>query len=121
MNIEGEKIKELIEHYGNEKGYPKKSHLLLFCEDNELNYIQWGSYSRGTQKLGLKIIHDLINIFPNINLNWFLKNEPNMLLAKEIGEYANEPSDIYNKGISNTDLMNKLKEIQNEVHKIALK
>jgi hypothetical protein len=119
MNEYGEKIKELIEFYGNAKGYAKKSHTLLFCEDYNLNYVQWGSYSRGTQKLGIKIIQDLVNIFPNLNLNWFLKDEPNMFMIEitESQSMISEFKSVYHKEISNVDLMKKLLEIEKEVKK----
>lgn len=119
MTEEGNKIKELINYYGNEKGYLKKSHLPLFCEDNDLNYIQWHAYSSGRQKLGLKIVQDLMNIFPNLNLNWFLKDEPNMFMGEitESQSIMRESKNIYHREISNVDLMKKLLEIEKEVKK----
>lgn len=80
MNIDGEKIKQLIEIYGETKGYAKKSHLSLFCDDHDLNYKQWTAYCRNTQKLGLKIIYDLITIFPDLNLNWLFKDQGEILI-----------------------------------------
>jgi len=83
MNVESEKIKMLVEYYGKLKGYPEKSYLKKFAEDNNLNYNQWNAYTRGTQALGLKIIHTLMDVFPDLNMNWFLKNDYNMFTTEK--------------------------------------
>lgn len=88
MNIEGEKIKALIEVYGKSKGYPEKSYLPKFCEDFNLNYVQWFSYSNNKQKAGIKILYILMNIFPKLNLNWFFKNEGGMFSEFDVSHIS---------------------------------
>lgn len=84
MNVKGTKIKSLVDYYANMKDYPSKSSLAKFCEDYELNYNQWNAYIRETQAVGIKIIHQLMDIFPKLNLNWLLKN------AKSLYNYSSD-------------------------------
>lgn len=123
MNVEGEKIKMLIEFYGSEKQYEKKTQLRKFCEDFDLNYIQFHAYTKGTQNLGFKILHTLMEIFPDLNLNWLLKNEQNMFVGKEnpVFQTLNEPKEKYSKKIGQDDIYNKLEDILIEIKKINKK
>lgn len=121
MNVDGEKIRQLIEHYGTQKKYEPKTKLRRFCEDFDLNYIQWSSYIKGTQNLGIKIIHVLMNIFPSLNLNWFLKDEGQMFTSEEKVLVLNEPKAEYSKKIEKEDLYEKLDEILVEIKKISIK
>lgn len=112
MTIDGDKIKQLISQYGKGKGYPEKSYVVRFCEDFKLNYKQWNAYCSGTQNLGLKIIEVLMDIFPDLNLNWLLKDEENVFLnASEVSE----PNKKYGL-VSNEMLMDKLESIQNQLN-----
>ncbi|MBC5835781.1 hypothetical protein G6N05_05225 [Flavobacterium sp. F372] len=115
MTIDGDKIKQLISHYSEDKGYLEKSYVVRFCEDNNLNYKQWNAYCSGTQNLGLKIIEVLMDIFPNLNLNWLLKEELNMFKSYNLVE---EPREIYTAEISNQALFNKLESIEKKINKV---
>jgi len=117
MTIDGDKIKALIEEYGRRKGYLEKSYIPKFCEDFDLNYIQWFSYTKGKQNPGIKIIYNLMNIFPNLNLNWLFKDDLNMFTGDE-GLVFREPDPIYMKEISNLDIMYKLDSIEREIKKL---
>jgi len=121
MNVDGDKIKRLIEVYGAEKGYESKAYLRRFCEDNGLNYIQFHAYTRGTQNLGIKIVYLLMDIFPTINLNWLLKNEENMFTTEDKQLHLSEPTVKYGKIVSNLQLMHKLEEIHFEIKKATSK
>jgi len=79
MEISPDKIKKLIELYGMIHNYPKKSYVVFFCRDNDLNYNQWNNYLRGKQSIGMKVISDLMMIFPDLNMNWLFKDEGNVL------------------------------------------
>ena len=118
MTIEGDKIKQLISHYGADKGYTEKSYLVRFCDDNNLNYKQWSAYCSGTQNLGLKIIEVLMDIFPDLNLNWLLKEDVLMFKNKNI---FNEPGEVYSKEISNQVLYNKLESIEKKINLVLEK
>lgn len=119
MHVETEKIKQLIEVYGKDKGYEEKAHIKRFCEDFSLSYTQWNAYLRGAQNVGIKIVEQLIDIFPNINLNWFLKDEDNMFIGGEIISKVSETAPKYGKNITNLDIYKKLIQIEKEVIKNA--
>lgn len=123
MSIAKEKIKKLVEVYGFSKNYPEKSHLKRWCEDFDFNYTQWNGYTRGTQKIGVKIVEQLMDIFPELNLNWLLKDEHNMFSEEKEGNELTlkESTVIYSKEITNLDLMNKLNQIEKEVKKNRIK
>lgn len=121
MTIEGEKIMALIEVYGKQKEYPEKSYIPKFCKDFELNYVQWFSYTKDQQNPGIKIIYILMNIFPNLNLNWLLKSEGSMFLSPESCIEVAEPATNYVKQVSNLDLMNKLEEIHRDLKTVGVK
>jgi hypothetical protein len=123
MNVDGSKIKRLIESYGAEKDYDQKTQLRRFCEDFNLNYIQFHAYTKGTQNLGLKIIYRLMEIFPNLNLNWLLKDEENMFVGKEnsLPMILKEPQEKYSKKIGQEDIFHKLEDILVEIKKISTK
>lgn len=125
MNIEGSKIKALIDHYGQEKGYPEKSYIAKFCEDFDVNYIQWSAYTRNTQKAGIKIIYFLMDIFPNLNMNWLLKEDEKMFLTKKsslkqdlVEEGGDKSLQECKVDVSNSEIMSKLEKMHNDLKKI---
>lgn len=115
MNIESDRIKALIEYYGKNKNYPEKSYTTRFCEAFDLNYIQWSSYSNGKQKAGIKIIYQLMNIFPDLNLNWLLKDDSRMFLSQNM---VNEPEECYKKTTKNFE--NLITEIRTELEELEV-
>lgn len=117
MYVDGKKLKKLIALYGKEKGYPEKSYVAMFCTDNGLSYNQWNAYLRGSQNLGTKIIQQLIDIFPGVDLNWLLKDETPQFTSKKSDTILDEPASIYGKTITNIDLMKKLEEIHLDLKK----
>jgi hypothetical protein len=119
MNVDGDKIKSLIADYGKSKGYLEKSYVAMFCEENALSYNQWNAYTRGAQNIGTKVIHRLIEIFPDLNLNWLLKDAPNKYIGEGKELILCEPVEKYDKNVTNEDLMNKLESILSEVKKIS--
>lgn len=121
MYVDGDKIKSLIVVYGKEKGYPEKSYVAMFCEDFQLNYNQWNAYTRGAQNVGTKILQQLMEIFPNLNLNWLLKEDENRFVSNEKHLELNEPQIKYDQNVSNLDLMMKLEEIHSFLKKNHIK
>ncbi len=121
MNVDGEKIRTLIEVYGKEKGYPQKSYLSMFCEDNDVNYSQWNAHIGGRQVAGTKIIDKLMHVFPDLNMNWFLKDDENMFISEKNERFLTEPKPKYDKDVTSLDLMQKLDEIHLDVKKISSK
>jgi hypothetical protein len=110
MYVDGNKIKVLVEAYGKEKGYPEKSYMAKFCEDFDLNYNQWNAYSRGAQVIGTKIVQRLMEIFPEVDLNWLLKeNEPG-----KVTDMVHEPKETYMND-SEKKIMQKLEIIHKEI------
>lgn len=122
MDVTGSKFKRLIEIYGISKGYPEKSHLPKFCEDFDLNYTQWNTYCRGKQNVGVKIIDILLDIFPNLNLNWFLKDEGDIFTTEEGNAMvSSQPIAIISKKIEKEDIYKKMDEILLEMKKLTSK
>ena len=124
MQIDGQKIQDLIAHYGKLHNVPEKSYLVRFTDDFQLNYKQWSAYTRGDQNLGIKIIDQLMDIFPELNLNWFLKDIGDMFIVKNYAEKEAElqiASDVEITKITNEMLMEKLElmhyDIQNSYSK----
>ncbi|MEZ0182621.1 hypothetical protein AB9T89_10275 [Flavobacterium oncorhynchi] len=115
MNIESDRIKALIEYYGKNENYPEKSYTTKFCEAFGLNYIQWSSYSNGKQKAGIKIIYQLMNIFPDLNLNWLLKDDSRMFLSQNS---INESEELSEK--DKKDLENFVNEIRTELEELEV-
>jgi hypothetical protein len=109
MYVPGDKIAQLIDHYGKSKGYPAKSYLKNFTKDFELNYNQWNSYcnQNGGDNAGIKVLGVLLKIFPDLNLNWLFKDDYNMFQTEE-QRLASEP-DAYS--LHNYETL--LKEITN--------
>jgi hypothetical protein len=100
MYIDGAKIKSLISSYGKDKDYPEKSYTAMFCKDFDLNYNQWNAYTRGAQVVGNKITLRLMEIFPNLNLNWLLKDTDSNMFIGEADSYSSiikEPETKYQK------------------------
>jgi hypothetical protein len=121
MNVEGHKIRTLIEIYGKSKNYLPKEYLSGFCKDNDVNYSQWNAYIGERQVVGIKIIDLLMHIFPNLNMNWLLKDDPNPFIGVINAIGVNEPVSNYNKTvkkITNEDLMKKLVELEDEIIKL---
>lgn len=122
MYVDGDKIKSLISVYGKNMDYPEKSHTALFCKDFGLNYNQWNAYTRGAQVVGTKITQKLMEIFPNLNLNWFFKDAGEMFIGEDqVQMLVSEPKEKYTKKIGQEDLYNKLEEILVEIKKIKEK
>lgn len=113
MYVDGNKIKALVESYGNQKGYPEKSHMAKFCEDFDLNYNQWNAYSRGAQVVGTKIVQRLMEIFPEVDLNWLLKENHE---ADNL-HFVSEPAEIY-LSPSERQIMDKLEVIHRDIQKL---
>lgn len=118
MDIEGSKIMRLIEHYGKQKGFEEKHYLRGFTSDLGLNYTQWAAYTRGSQNLGIKVLDQLMQIFPDLNLNWLLKDDPEMFLTDIIGKVA-EPEAKYMVTNVKDPVMTKLDAIHEDLKKMA--
>lgn len=113
MYVDGNKIKVLVEAYGKEKGYPEKSYMAKFCEDYDLNYNQWNAYSRGAQVIGTKIVQRLMEIFPDVDLNWLLRENTDEILT----DMVKEPAEVYLKS-SEKQIMDKLELIHQDIKKL---
>jgi hypothetical protein len=121
MYLEGSKIKQLISHYGESKGYPEKSHVAKFCEDFNLNYTQWNAYTRDAQNIGIKIIDKLMEIFPNLNLNWLFKDAYNMWIEDEKLAVVSEDDPKYSREVVD-GLYKNVKVLTNklaEIHRLS--
>jgi hypothetical protein len=122
MYVDGSKIKSLISVYGNSKDYPEKSHTALFCKDFELSYNQWNAYTRGAQLIGTKVTQKLIEIFPDLNLNWFFKDMGEMFISEhDYPTNSRVPNVQYSTKTDIDNLNNKLEEMLSEIKKMNSK
>lgn len=113
MDIEKGRVVALIEHYRKAKEYPEKSWLKGFCADNSLNYNQWHTLLKSDKGVGIKIIDILVNIFPNVNLNWLLKGEGEMFTDGKM--VVSEPASTYLKTPFEKEVIQRLEAVQNEL------
>ena len=116
MNVDSSKIRALIEFHGRQRNYPTKSFVPSFVEDFKLNYNQWSAYTKGTQNIGIKVIQQLMEIFPELNLNWLLKDEGEMFVAGDSALILKEQEAKYGE-ITNEIIYRKLEEIQDLIVK----
>ena len=120
MKIEPSKIKELIDKYGDIHDIPKSKRLKRFTEDNGLNYKQWAAFVNGGQDAGYKVVDIFMDIFPDLDLNWFIKDiEIDNYKTVDKLHILGEPSEKPKKEISNNQIFTKLNEVLMEVKKIS--
>lgn len=124
MKIEPSKIKELIDKYGEINQIPERKRLKRFTEDHELNYKQWAAFVNGGQDAGYKVVDIFMDIFPDIDLNWFIKDEEGYKYEIEekinlVNEPSTEKIEKPKKEISNAQIFLKLNEVLMEVKKIS--
>ena len=115
MDVKGSKIRALVEYYGQQKGYEEKSYLVKFTDDFSLNYKQWSNYLRGNQNVGIKIVDFLIEVFPELNMNWLLKDSGEMFHNSNLLPQLQEPTTEYKKEIDNKAIWMKLEEIHKDI------
>lgn len=119
MKIDANKIRLLIDKYGEINNIPKSKRLSRFTEDNNLNYKQWAAVLNGAQDAGAVAVDIFMDIFPDIDLNWFIKDIKNDYLEENKSIIKlEEPAENYKKDITNRQLFIKLNEILLEVKKI---
>lgn len=118
MHVDGWKIKKLIEDYGRTKGYAEKSYVAKFSEDFKLNYNQWNAYTRGAQNIGTKVIQFLMDVFPDLDLNWLLKKEAEQYPESQQMEILEEPR---TNTITPEIIYKKLQEMHKEIRKLTAK
>ena len=127
MVIDARKIKAVIEYYGQIKNYPEKSYITKFCEDFKLNYKQWSALCSGNLPGGYKVVDIFLDIFPNIDTNWLIKNDvpvngDKFLSSGKIEKKsAKELNEEYTREITNDQLFRKMEEIQFEFRKFSEK
>lgn len=72
-----DKVDELCYHYSQNRG--QYTSLRKLCELEKINY---NSINNALQKkvIGLKLVNQFKQIFPNLNINWLLYDEGEMML-----------------------------------------
>jgi hypothetical protein len=59
-----------------------------------------------------------MDIFPDLNLNWLLKEDVSMFESTTV---LNEPGEVYEKQISNQAIYNKLESIEKKINLVLEK
>lgn len=118
MDIDKGKVITLIKHYSTEKGYSEKSWLTAFCEDKQLNYKQWHTLLKTDKGIGIKVIDLLVDVFPNLNLNWLLKDDGEMFIT---GEKANIEAVNTSSSTFENEVIKRLELIQVDIQYLKSK
>ena len=71
--ISGKKIEEIAIWYCQSKGYKRYS-FKRFCNDFDFNYAEFTDY-KNERKNNNKVVFTFLELFPNLNMNWLLKDE----------------------------------------------
>lgn len=119
MKTIGERLSYLIS--------TQKVSMSKFCEIHGLSYQSINPICNNRREIGINIIHDLMEIFPNLNINWLIygtgeinytKYDDNSkeLIINEPGEnYAIDPMEIiFLNYLSKKNVRNKVIEIIND-------
>jgi hypothetical protein len=126
MVVNPDKIKAVIDYYGKIKGHAEKSYLPKFTEEHKLNYKQWAAFCNGSQTAGYKVVDVFMDIFPNLDLNYLIKDsipvKADMFnLQKSNVFVVNEPEELIKREVSNLQIFTKLEEIHFEIKSAAEK
>jgi transcriptional regulator with XRE-family HTH domain len=119
MDTIGERLLYLI----NTQGVSMKK----FCEKNGLSYQSINPICNNKREIGIQIIHDLMKIFPSLNINWLIYGtgtanytisgtDENIYLLEEPPEKLNyDPlEETILHYLDNKNVRNKVKEIIKE-------
>lgn len=80
LNIR-KKIQELVYEYGQERGHNVS--LREFCRLESINYTSINNAMQ-KQMIGLGLVNQLKQVFPLLNVNWFLYNEGDIWVKMEL-------------------------------------
>lgn len=89
MDTEGERIRYYIE----KQGVSVRS----FCVKNNVGYSGFHQVLQNTRNLGMIVLKQLIEAYPNLNVNWLLTGKGNVEIDSEAEGAMKEPQPIYGK------------------------
>jgi transcriptional regulator with XRE-family HTH domain len=120
MDTSGERLKQLIELQG--------LNMRKFCEKFDIPYTSFQQMTANKREIGMVTLWKLIEIFPDLNLNWLVLGKGPKMLSKYdytklpekmIEESVNKESDIVENAIlkylSKETVRNSFKSIVKEV------
>ena len=71
-----------------------------FCEKNGLSYQSINPICNNKREIGINIIHDLMKIFPTLNINWLIYGDGEINYTtngtSDKFDLLNEPEEKYN-------------------------
>lgn len=87
MNTEGERIRYYIES--------KEVSVRNFCVKNEIGYSGFHQILQNTRALGMIVLKQLMEAYPNLNVNWVLTGKGSVEINSEEDGALKEPNPIY--------------------------
>lgn len=87
MNTEGERIRYYIES--------KEVSVRNFCVKNEIGYSGFHQILQNTRALGMIVLKQLMEAYPNLNVNWVLTGKGSVEINPEEDGALKEPNPIY--------------------------
>lgn len=118
MDTIGKRLTYLIESKGLNKAE--------FCEKFGFNYQAFVPITNDKRTLGIKIINDLMTVFPNLNINWLLYGSGSINASGKQIDLVEEPDEFYKtdimekvflKYLDNNNVRNKVLEIVHDEKK----
>ena len=88
MKTVGERLKYYIEN--------KEVNVRQFCIKNKIAYNSFHQILNGTRNMGLNTLKQVIDVYPQLNLNWVIKGIGSVEISTT-GNNISEPESIYGK------------------------
>lgn len=88
MKTVGERLKYYIEY--------KEVNVRQFCIKNDIAYNSFHQILNGTRNMGLNTLKQVIDVYPQLNLNWVIKGIGSVEISTT-GNNISEPESIYGK------------------------
>jgi len=87
METEGARLRYYIES--------KEVSVRNFCVKNEIGYSGFHQVLQGTRNLGLIVLKQVMDAYPNLNMNWVLTGRGTVEINPEEDGSLSEPQPIY--------------------------
>lgn len=89
MDTEGKRIRYYIE----KQGVSVRS----FCVSNNVGYSGFHQVLQDSRNLGMIVLKQIIDAYPNLNINWLLTGKGNVEIDPELAGAMKDPQPVYGK------------------------
>jgi hypothetical protein len=110
MKTEGERLRYYIES--------KEVSVRNFCVKNEIGYSGFHQVLQGSRNLGVIVLKQVMDAYPNLNVNWVLTGRGSVEINPEEADALSEPQPIYGKIDPGFDAFLKYFDKETTVNKI---